>query len=319
VVIVTKKGRIVKMKKINLLLNSSEYNTQVDWKEGCVKTISPRRGKDDGYGNWILPSPLRPPRGISSQFANLRNTERSYYKEDLEAFTSKFGLLGITGLPSKDGALFMSPKYGKTHSEDIKWWLYYANEVYLLLRLYSILKRGKDNANYDAEGALEEILVFEQDYKVCHEGTLQDNGQFTFTTHKKKTPFLRAIWKESRVETGQAFESETLTIEAAAYVLTSVISRNLAGGITIGKGEIKESRKSPIGYAIVEQRYTNYLLAAIYYDLWELITNSQPVEVCAYSECNGLFTPKRKTGKYCSNTCRVADWRRKNGSIPVQN
>ena len=143
-------------------------------------------------------------------------------------------------------------------------------------------------------------------------------GSILGQSARKILPFVKAIWSENREETGQKFSDINLLIpydidnarlDAASYVLASVISRGMAGGITIGKGEVHPSKKSPIGYAITEQRYTDYLLAAIFYDLWELITDSQPVEVCANPDCLLLFTPERKTGKYCSDACKQAAYR----------
>ncbi len=301
------------MNKANLFLNSPEYNAKVDWGKGKVIIDPPRRGKEDNYGNWILPPPIRLSKGTSSRFANLRDTTRRGFKKDFEDFVSEFGLLGITGLPTKNDIPFMSPKYGKSYEEDVSWWLYYANEVYRLLRLYRILKRAKDYLEYDWENALEKILVFEQDCRISYEVQSQENGKTIWTKREKDTPFVKAIWSENREETGQRFSDTNLLIpydnarlDAASYVLASVISRGIAGGITIGKGEVHPSKKSPIGYAITEQRYTDYLLAAIFYDLWELITDSQPVEVCANLNCNILFIPKRNTGQYHNTACRVA-------------
>jgi predicted RNA-binding Zn ribbon-like protein len=102
-----------------------------------------------------------------------------------------------------------------------------------------------------------------------------------------------------------------LPIDAAPYVLASTISRNLAGGVNLGMGKVAPSKKSPIGYSIVEQRYTKFLLASIYHDMWELIRDDQPIEVCKHSECTNLFVPKRKTREYCSDACRVANDRKR--------
>lgn len=306
------------MNKTNLFLNSPEYNARVDWEKGKVIIDPPRRGKEDNYGNWILPPPIRLSKGTSSRFANLRDTTRRGFKKDFEDFVSEFGLLGITGLPTKNDIPFMSPKYGKSQEEDVSWWLHYANVTYRLLRLYRILKRAKEYPEYDWESALGRILVFEQDRQISYVAQLQEDGKYTWTKREKDTPFVKAIWSENREETGQRFSDINLLIpydidnarlDAASYVLASVISRGIAGGITIGKGEVHPSKKSPIGYAITEQRYTDYLLAAIFYDLWELITDSQPVEVCANPNCLLLFTPERKTGEYCGPACRQAAYR----------
>ena len=56
----------------------------------------------------------------------MRDTTRRGFKKDFEDFVSELGLLGITGLPTKNDIPFMSPKYGKSQEEDVSWWLHYA-------------------------------------------------------------------------------------------------------------------------------------------------------------------------------------------------
>ena len=156
-----------KIKKANLLLTPPEYNVKVDWTAGEVAAVPPRRGKEDKYGIWLLPPPKKIQRGISSQFANLRDNTKKDFRKRFKVFVSTFGLLGITGLPTEKDAPFAPPQYGKSSEEDITWWLHYANEVYCLLRLYRILKRAKDNREYDAERP-REVLIFKQRSKVSH-------------------------------------------------------------------------------------------------------------------------------------------------------
>ncbi len=304
------------MKNTNLLFYRSGYKAKVDWGRGKVVVVPPRQVDDDGQGIWFLPPRERPLRGLSSRFANLRNTKKKGFKADFESFVAEFGLLGILGLP---GNAYKSPMYGESWEEEINWWLHYASEVYRLLRLYRIIRKARNNKDYDAEGALEEILVFKQAYKISYTGKLQDNSQYIWTEHKEETPFVDAVWTENETETGQCFPETTPPIEAASYVLISIVSRNLAGGIILGKGKVVPSKKSPMGYSIVEQRYTNYLLAAIYNDLWELIRDDQPVNVCGYSGCTNIFVPQRKTGEYCSDACRVASNRKRKAQAQKNN
>ncbi len=304
------------MKNSNLYLYRSGYRAEVDWKKGRVISAPPRQVEDDGYGHWFLPPEERPFRGLSSRFANFSKTWKKDFKKDFEIFVAEFGLLGITGLPED---AYKPPMYGESWEEEIDWWLHYAGEVYRLLRLYRIIRRARVDKNFDAEGALDEIIIFEQAYKVSHTCKLQDNGQYNWTEHKEETPFVKAVWKENGIETGQVFPETMLPIDAAPYVLASTISRNLAGGVILGMGKVTPSKKSPIGYSIAEQRYTNYLLAAIYNDLWELIRNEKPVEICAHSECANIFVPQRKTGEYCSDACKQAAYRKRKAETQKNN
>jgi len=302
------------MRESNLYLYRSVYPARVDWKKGRVVAVPPRRVEDDGYGNWILPPDERLPRGLSSKFANLREAQGKSYKADFESFVGQFGLLGVTGLPKGP---FEPPMYGESWEEEIDWWLYYASEVYRLLRLYRIIRKARTDRNYDAEGALQELLLFEQVYQVRHTGKLKDDGRYAWTEHKQETPFIRAAWKKNGAETGQMFEETMPPLEGAAYILASTISRNLAGGVIIEMGKIAPSKESPIGYAIAEQRCTKYLLAGIFHDLWELITGDQPIKVCAYSACTNFFIPQRRTKDYCSKACNQAAYRERKRTATV--
>ena len=82
------------MNKTNLFLNSPEYNARVDWEKGKVIIDPPRRGKEDNYGNWILPPPIRLSKGISSRFANLRDTTRRGFKKILRILFRNSACLG---------------------------------------------------------------------------------------------------------------------------------------------------------------------------------------------------------------------------------
>lgn len=288
----------------NLVLTPREYGACVDWDSGRVELTPPRLGEENEYGGWSLPAAARLPRGISSQFANLRDPDNKFFRQSLEKLASEYGVLGITGLP-KDWAA--TPLYGKSQAEEVAWWVRYAQEVYDLLRLYRILKKAKENGDYDAEGAVHEVLDFVPIVRTVQRGVLNRvTDQYVVTREETRMPGVNTVWRSSGERTGQGFSDNTPPLQAAAYVLASTISRRLDGGITIGKGQVLPSKRSLIGYAITEERRTSYLLAAIYHDLWELITGAKAVEVCANTECNRLFAPQRKTKKFCSDTCRVA-------------
>lgn len=310
-------------KKSNLFLYPGEYKVKIDWTDKKITAylhppkefpaaadlatflakpqpavMSPT-WKPNEYGSFSLPPAERPARGIATQFAKLQHWQDKNFKARLASFVSRFGLLGITGLTKYS---FEPPLYGKTYEENIDWWLHHAAEINRLLQLYSAIKRARKGEGAAVEDKLAGVLEFRRS---CKTGQPVKKS----VGRKKEVVFIEAFWTETGEEAGFAFEEEMDLTEAAAYVLVGSVSRGLAGGITLGKGELKPSKKLPIGFSIVEQRYTHYPLAAIFYDLWELIRADEAVEVCAYSKCSDLFAPQRSTGKFCSPTCRVAHGR----------
>ncbi|MCL6560227.1 MAG: hypothetical protein K6U74_15825, partial [Firmicutes bacterium] len=67
-------------------------------------------------------------------------------------------------------------------------------------------------------------------------------------------------------------------------------------------------KDAAIGYRIGEIRTTPYLLAAIYYDLWELITDNRPIITCG--NC-GLPIEKSGRRDYCNDACKQAAYRKR--------
>jgi len=282
--------------------------------------MPPRLWPRDDQGNWSTPPAERPARGMAAQFAKLQHPCDKNFKTRLASFVKRFGLLGITDLPEYP---FEAPLYGKTYEENIDWWCHYAAEVSRLLQLYSAIKRARGCSEDIAVDILGEVLTFRQEDRVNKSvkepASRKKEAGFEVAwvkpREKQEAMFVKAFWTQPEGETGFMFETgkeisiAACLIEAASYVLVGSISRGLAGGVDLEKGELKPSKRLPIGYSIMEQRSTRYPLAAIYFDLWELVRGDEVVEVCAYSKCSDLFTPQRSTGRFCSPACRVANGR----------
>ncbi|HZH59608.1 MAG TPA: hypothetical protein VEY70_08545 [Metabacillus sp.] len=66
--------------------------------------------------------------------------------------------------------------------------------------------------------------------------------------------------------------------------------------------------KPPLGFTIKEWKYTPHLIRAIYHDLWNLVSNNEPVHICQNSNCKLPFK-KVKRQKYCSNACKQEAYR----------
>lgn len=213
------------------------------------------------------------PKGLAARFSRITNYKDVYF------FAEEYGPLGLTGRQPKN--IYRSPLYGSSGKEDMAWWYGHAAVVRQLLRLYNILSRAKKKAEYDAEDALLNVLQFK--------------------------------WKGSRarlfcIETGQGLNisigEDMSPSEIAAFVLSAILSRMLQGGINIGFESFTPAEDTIPGFRVKEYRYTRFLLAAIYYDLWEMVTDNRPVIACGF--CGRVFE-KSGRRKYCpdnNDTCK---------------
>ena len=143
------------MKKpgMNLLFYPRPYKARIEWDEKIVQVIVPFYMDKCGQ-----PPAKKLPRGISSRFANLRDPESYYFAQDFDRFVAEFGFLGITDLPKEHFIIFQPPQYGEHYKENISWWVHYAQDVYILLRLYRVLKRAREHEEYDAEEAIDGLF-----------------------------------------------------------------------------------------------------------------------------------------------------------------
>jgi hypothetical protein len=69
--------------------------------------------------------------------------------------------------------------------------------------------------------------------------------------------------------------------------------------VTTGNVEINHSR---LGFVIKESRVTSFLLSAIYYDIWRLLTDERPIKTCKI--CGNPFSSKRKDAVVCGKGCQ---------------
>jgi hypothetical protein len=282
-----------KTQKTNLFLYPQDHKAEVDWDKFSVVTGA-WQGKVDECNILTVPPASRPPPGLISRFVQLRNFEERAFKGRLTSFVALYGKLGVTGYPEFS---YDPPPYGIADEEDISWWVEYAEDINRLLRLYRAIKRARSARASDVPDILNKVVTFEQ---------------ANTSRREKKTRFVNSFWAETGEQTGFMKElnitemTSSDMIEGACSILVGSISRGLAGGISLGMGGFRPSKKFPIGYAIIEERYTYSPLAAVYNELWETVRADEPVEVCAYGKCSKLFTPQRSTGKFCSGTCRTA-------------
>jgi hypothetical protein len=212
--------------------------------------------------------------GISTEFSNLKK------ESDIVSFSDKYGLLGCT-----NSNTFVGSFYSYTIIEPLTVWRSHINHVRRLLALYRMLKKKKRGEHVDILGDLIE----------CHDN---NDHFFTFTwknysTDKDKSINLQPIFMEP---------SDTFDEDIGVLIFTEAIKNALSDGVEISYSDIRRSDKSDIGFFIKPTLSTDYLLAAIYYDLLRLFNENKQIEHCLY--CNNPF---KKFGrkKYCSDTCKV--------------
>lgn len=222
------------------------------------------------------------PRRLATYFSGIKGYNDVYY------FAEKYGLLGLAKIQPKN--IYCSPMYGSVAREEIALWYKHATVVRQLLKLYRILSLAKRKEEYDIEAALLNVLHFK--------------------------------WNGSRasvfcVETGQntniIIGDDMSPLEITAFVLSVTLGRMLQGGISIGFDSLTLAGDTVPGFRVKEYRYTNFLLAAVYYDLWEMITDNRPVISCGFC---GRIIEKVGRRKYCNNRCKQNAYlqRKKDGS-----
>lgn len=102
---------------------------------------------------------------------------------------------------------------------------------------------------------------------------------------------------------------DLLTPREAMTVLAENITFQLQGVIDIGYEDIIPTTKTLTKFQVVEKRTTSYLIAAIYYDLWRMISLQEPVQVC--KNCGLPFKIGKRRRDYCNNACRQEAYRKR--------
>ncbi|MDI6709474.1 MAG: hypothetical protein QME76_02100 [Bacillota bacterium] len=226
---------------------------------------------------WYTPSV----HGLASIFTAIK-TDR-----ELDAFARRYGLLGVDMLdPKKFEELGFVTSWGHVLAEPVAVWRYHIENVRRLLKLYRALR------DYN----LKKIVFERQFLRIRQLGGLPKGWE----------PEWQIFWAQDNSQMGFSQGAEPDEHQAAVIVLMQQLQKNLHGGIQIEIERAVPSKDAVIGFRFVETRSTTYLLAAIYHDLLELISENRPVAVCA--NC-GLPFAKQGRGKYCCNACKQAAYR----------
>lgn len=223
--------------------------------------------------------------GLAIRFSKLKTID------DINKFAGKYGLLGIS-ISEKN--TYDPPIYGPSWFEPIKAWYCHIEYIRRLLLLYRTLSKIKKGHDVEIEGKLlktrESCLIIRNQKLV--EITWWDGVS---TNHS-------AVFGIQDIDFKQFAEN----------ILIFTIRDNLAGGIKIDFSRKIPANNAAIGFRITPQHSTPYLLAAIYYDLWNLINDNRIINVCDYC---GLPLDKKGRGKYCNNACKQADYRKRKKEV----
>lgn len=246
--------------------------------------------------------------GISTEFSRIKNSNQ------LIEFASNYGNLGLT-IPqtyidllkefknldpsySVKPSLYENAVPGLTYFEPFELWFYQVNKVRKILKLYRALCRHKKGEHAEIE---ENILRIGEE-----------------TKYKKESAY-KIEWYDGSPTLVTITESElenTNFYKIGQLVLRKSIERYVSKGIEIKASEIIETEKNNLGFYVLEKKTTQYLITAIYYDLWQLINTNLVVETCENPKCKLPFV-KIKRGKYCSDACKQEAYRIRRGITSI--
>ena len=236
--------------------------------------------------------------GLINEFSILKTLE------DIKTFSQKYGLLGVKApdteqVNSKNPLVlatlqphFIYNAYGFSVFEPVDLWFWHINEVRQILKLYDVVR--KDSSD-DRVNELIEIKEHNGRFGSLAEDRTTMDRYFVYWTKGELILMLpEGMEEKSMLEIGQ-------------YTLSKVLAFHISGGIHLGVGDIIRN-PSTKGFKVLEQRYSPYLLAAIYYDLWQKINDDKNIFICGNKSC-GLPFIKSRRKKYCSDACKQEAYR----------
>lgn len=228
-------------------------------------------------------------KNLAANFARLKTLK------DIDEFASKYGMLGITNFPHSYSE---APLYGQSAYEPLTVWQYYIKDVRRLMRLYRALKGRKNGREI-------EIHAEQIDFGLGH---VHSTNRAKKSVNVYWSPHDYDTYTAPAVEFVMPAESDLSEELAAAGLIAARLRNVLRDCVSLDFAQIKHTDKSATGCLLVEKLTTPYLLAAIYYDLWQLMSESKPIDIC---ECCGLPIVGTHGRKFCSNACRQKTYRQR--------
>lgn len=240
----------------------------------------------------------RLPLGISSEFKKIRNVEH------VKKFASKYGTLGLENLkPSEISSLtgYNVSKVGIVPVEPIEFWYDCVKRIRCIIGLYEALQVAfKENS----ELVLDCEILTSNDIPIAH------RYSWVYKDEKEETSLSIVLDPPSAEPNLNDIVEYNLNI--GRKILIQAIKPFINGYIHIDE-EIILNENSSLGIEIIEHKYTNILLTAIFYDLWLMLVANIPAGRC--KKCNKPFVQSEKGRDkiFCSDSCRVL-WNRKQKS-----
>ncbi|MDQ0802588.1 hypothetical protein [Priestia megaterium] len=235
------------------------------------------------------------PEGLAWEFSKLKT------EEGINKFANSYGLLGIS-TPGQaeinkvklkrdlysDSSYFIDLPIGQSDCEPIELWRFHIKQMQRILKLYEALISIHKGEMEESELEDKLLAVKEPIGGSCQ--ILWWDGSWTGFTADE-----------------QEMEKEVDFLKLAQGLLALKVN-------SIGNQDIKMipetiiTGKPPLGFTIKEWKYTPHLIRAIYHDLWQVVSNNEPVHICENLNCKLPFK-KVKRQKYCSNACKQEAFR----------
>jgi hypothetical protein len=269
--------------------------------------------------------------GFAIEFARLNNEKR------ILDFANKYGMLGVgngnevTYLKRGDKiesyiadfSLDINPS-----GESIDEWKWHIKHVQKLFKLYKTLKNDLD---IDDILKVEETIIpkpvvdksidvpillpeFEK-LKLAYLAALDINRGMkpTIATKPKKLPNYSIYWVVDSEPTLTVYkegffnDDDDAEIEFKKFawlILHNHIFAFIREHIYLKFTSFKINMNAPIDHTFVNIKATNYLIVAIYYDLFRMVNSKGDDRVNICSQCDRPFKRKRKDADTCGVACR---------------
>lgn len=263
---------------------------------------------------------------ISVKFANLKTND------DILDFAKTYGLLGVKFTHPEvlkyDWYYLGQFEFDRTPiMESLAIWRWHVGHVKKLIKLYKALKDNRDlneliyvdeekEEDLLPQPALREFLTSQKPPETIQAERIAAVEALR-SAHTKQTPSVqnktvgpkyRYYWSDGKptllpyVEPKDDESDHDDLKVPATIILRRHLLRFLEEGIFIDFSATREDNEAPLGFSFEDRKATNYLLAAIYFDLFRMVNNIGPVAIC--DQCNDPFIPRRKDAKFCGKTCQ---------------
>ncbi len=232
---------------------------------------------------------------ISVEFARIET------EDEILNFSKRYGLLGLGNATkfmhflddNRDIHYYIDAfSYDGSTAEPIKLWYWHIKHVKKILQLARALSKIQRGLNTE----IEENLLY-----------ISDPPFPKMESPRPDLHYQYVYWYDHIYTNVSLFRTDYSFRKVAMNVLINSITSMLRGAINLGVAGFVENKSSKYGFKIIEERSTSYLLAAIYYDLWQMIAKDEPIKTCNYIKCGNPFRAVGRK-KYCCDSCRVLDF-----------